>query len=96
MKKFGWLVMPSTWWENSPVIIQEAMAAGTPMVVSNIGGMLEKTEGWGIPFQVGNPFDLANTLTQLDGNASAYSQAVEAMPLPFSAELFFNEWKALL
>jgi glycosyltransferase involved in cell wall biosynthesis len=36
------LVVPSLWYENSPVIIQEAFAAGVPVVASDLGGMAEK------------------------------------------------------
>ncbi|MEO1293604.1 MAG: glycosyltransferase, partial [Pseudomonadota bacterium] len=30
MSTAGWILMPSVWWENSPVIIQEALAAQVP------------------------------------------------------------------
>lgn len=66
MKSFGWVIVPSIWWENSPVVIQEARRAGTPLVVSNIGGMAEKVvEGRdGIHFRAGNVTDLARALQQ--------------------------------
>jgi len=35
------LVMPSLWLENSPVVIQEAFAAGVPVIASGQGGMAE-------------------------------------------------------
>lgn len=35
------LVVPSIWYENSPLVIQEAFAANTPVVASNIGGIPE-------------------------------------------------------
>lgn len=37
-----WVVVPSIWWENSPMVIQEAMVHGRPLLVSDIGGMREK------------------------------------------------------
>lgn len=37
-----WVVVPSIWWENSPMVIQEAFAAGRPVIASDIGGMAEK------------------------------------------------------
>ena len=37
-----WVVIPSIWWENSPMVIQEAFALGRPLVGSDIGGMAEK------------------------------------------------------
>ncbi|MBB4187607.1 glycosyltransferase family 4 protein [Sinorhizobium terangae] len=34
-------IVPSIWWENAPLVIQEAQALGRPVIVSNIGGMAE-------------------------------------------------------
>ncbi len=34
-------VVPSIWWENAPLVIQEAQAQGRPVIASNIGGMAE-------------------------------------------------------
>lgn len=42
MAGVDWVVVPSIWWENSPMVIQEAHISGRPLVVSNIGGMNEK------------------------------------------------------
>jgi glycosyltransferase involved in cell wall biosynthesis len=56
--------VPSVWWENSPVVIQEARRAGTPLIVSDIGGMAEKTEPGvdGLHFRRGSPVDLARAM----------------------------------
>ena len=35
------LVLPSVWWENSPLTVLEALAAGVPVVASAIGGLPE-------------------------------------------------------
>ena len=42
MANVDWILMPSIWWENSPMIIQEAFRVGRPVVCSDIGGMEEK------------------------------------------------------
>jgi glycosyltransferase involved in cell wall biosynthesis len=44
MSACDWIVVPSIWWENSPVVIQEARLAARPLIVSNIGGMAEKVD----------------------------------------------------
>jgi glycosyltransferase involved in cell wall biosynthesis len=35
------LVLPSLWWENSPLAVLEALAAGIPVVASRTGGVPE-------------------------------------------------------
>lgn len=42
MAGVDWVVVPSIWWENSPMVIQEAFSCGRPLLVSDIGGMKEK------------------------------------------------------
>jgi glycosyltransferase involved in cell wall biosynthesis len=64
MRSVGWAVVPSIWWENSPVVIQEARRAGTPLIVADIGGMAEKVEAGvdGLHFKRASPVDLARAL----------------------------------
>ncbi|QDU66695.1 glycosyltransferase [Engelhardtia mirabilis] len=58
------LVVPSVWYENSPLIILEALATRTPLMVSNLGGMAElvEPEVTGFRFEVGDPRDLGHRL----------------------------------
>lgn len=42
MAEVDWVVMGSRWPENSPVVIQEALACGRPLLVPGFGGMAEK------------------------------------------------------
>jgi glycosyltransferase involved in cell wall biosynthesis len=42
MANIDWVCIPSIWWENSPMIIQEAFSMGRPVICSDIGGMAEK------------------------------------------------------
>ena len=44
MANVDWVVVPSIWWENSPMVIQEALVCGRPLLVSNLGGMAEKVK----------------------------------------------------
>lgn len=66
MGSVGWAIMPSIWWENSPVVIQEARRAGTPLIVSDIGGMAEKVAAGidGMHFKRGSPVDLARAMAE--------------------------------
>jgi len=38
------VVVPSLWYENSPVVIQEARAARVPVIASGHGAMAEKCD----------------------------------------------------
>ena len=64
MKLVDWVVVPSIWWENSPLVIQEAFGHRRPVICSNIGGMAEKVEDGvtGCHFSVGDPQSLAETI----------------------------------
>jgi len=66
MANVDWVVVPSIWWENSPLVIQEAFLHGRPVICSNIGGMAEKvTDGVnGLHFRARDPQSLARTLRQ--------------------------------
>jgi glycosyltransferase involved in cell wall biosynthesis len=59
-----WVVVPSIWWENSPLVIQEAMMHRRPVICSDIGGMAEKIrDGFnGLHFRVGDPYSLADAI----------------------------------
>ncbi|WP_419727953.1 glycosyltransferase family 4 protein [Lichenicola sp.] len=67
MQRIDAMILPSTWWENSPVVIQEAFTNGKPVICSNIGGMAEKvTDGVnGLHFEVSRPAALAEILADL-------------------------------
>jgi glycosyltransferase involved in cell wall biosynthesis len=64
MAETDWVIVPSIWWENSPLVISEAFMNGRPVICSDIGGMAEKvTDGVnGIHFIRGDHEDLANVL----------------------------------
>ena len=42
MHDVDWVVLPSRWWENSPLVVQEAFMHGRPVICSGIGGLAEK------------------------------------------------------
>ena len=70
MENVDWVFVPSRWWENSPLVIQEAFMHGRPVICSNIGGMAEKVSDGvdGLHFRVGDPEDLARVITQAAGS----------------------------
>jgi glycosyltransferase involved in cell wall biosynthesis len=64
MENIDWVVVPSIWWENSPLVIQEAFGHGRPVLCSDIGGMAEKVthDVNGLHFRAGDPDSLAMTM----------------------------------
>jgi glycosyltransferase involved in cell wall biosynthesis len=65
--KIDVLVVPSTWYENAPLVIYSALAAGIPVVAANLGGMagIVRHEENGMLFRPGDPEDLARQLERL-------------------------------
>ncbi|MGQ9765883.1 MAG: glycosyltransferase family 4 protein [Anaerolineae bacterium] len=67
LRQLDCLVVPSVWYENSPLVIQEAYAVGLPVVASRLGALAEKVEDGvtGRLFAPGDSADLARVLGEL-------------------------------
>ena len=89
------LVVPSVWWENSPLVIQEAQAAALPVIASDIGGMAElvRHDRDGLLFSVGDPEALAEALRRLVEEDGLLRRLSAAAPLPqaMADDLRFHE-----
>ncbi|MGK7899284.1 MAG: glycosyltransferase family 4 protein [Xenococcus sp. (in: cyanobacteria)] len=61
-----WVIVPSVWWENSPLVIQEVFMHKRPIICSDIGGMAEKVDNnvTGLHFKVRNQISLAKKMKQ--------------------------------
>ncbi len=64
MGECDYVVIPSKWWENSPVVIQEAYSVGVPVICTGIGGMAEKVRDGvtGLHFRLGDAADLLRAM----------------------------------
>lgn len=62
------LVVPSIWYENTPLVIYSAQAAGCPVIASNLGGMAEviEHEKNGLLFEAGDVAGLASEIERLE------------------------------
>ena len=81
MAGVDWVVVPSTWWENSPMVIQEAFLCGRPLLVSDIGGMAEKVRHGvdGLHVSAGSPLSWGRALldaARADGKWDALREGV--------------------
>jgi glycosyltransferase involved in cell wall biosynthesis len=76
MSEIDWVVVPSIWWENSPLVIQEAFHFGRPVICSDIGGMAEKVtdEVNGLHFRAGDSASLAATMQQAAGTPGLWDR----------------------
>ncbi len=61
------LIVPSLWYENSPLVVQEAYGLGVPVVASRLGALPEKVHDGetGLLFNPGDSLDLARLLQWL-------------------------------
>ncbi len=81
MRGMDAVLVPSIWWENSPVVIQEAFRNNRPVICSDIGGMAEKVRDGvdGLHFPVGSGLELSYLLLRLQGNRSVLARVRETM-----------------
>jgi glycosyltransferase involved in cell wall biosynthesis len=82
MRDVDWVVLPSRWWENSPLVIQEAFMHGRPVICSGIGGLAEKVENEvnGLHFAVGDPDSLAATIERAVTEPGLWKRLQEGIP----------------
>jgi glycosyltransferase involved in cell wall biosynthesis len=88
MAEIDWVVVPSLWWENSPLVIQEAFQYGKPVICSGIGAMKEKvTDGVnGLHFRRGDPESLAATIRRAAASPELWQRLRSGIPAVRSIE----------
>jgi glycosyltransferase involved in cell wall biosynthesis len=81
MQSMHAVLVPSVWWENSPVVIQEALRNRRPVICSDIGGMAEKVRNGvdGFHFPVGSAMALTGLLRQLADNRARLPELAARM-----------------
>ncbi|MCV0425184.1 MAG: glycosyltransferase family 4 protein [Roseibium sp.] len=86
MRQVDWVMMPSVWWENSPVIIQEAFFHGRPLICSGIGGMAEKVRDNvdGLHVLAGSPEDLSAKMVEVLETPSIWTRLHSGIQQPKS------------
>jgi glycosyltransferase involved in cell wall biosynthesis len=82
MREIDWVVVSSRWWENSPLVIQEAFMQRRPVICSGIGGMAEKvTQNVnGLHFIVGNADSLAAVIERAASEEGLWERLREGIP----------------
>lgn len=89
------LVVPSLWYENSPLTIHEAFLAGVPVIASDVGGMAEfvEHERNGLHFRVGDAASLEGALRRILSDPGLLDQLRAGMPEFKSASSDAEDWE---
>ena len=76
LKKCKALILPSNWYEGFPMTILEAFSAGTPVIASYLGAMMEVVQDKvnGLHFEAGNANDLIYKIRLLESNTPLAKQ----------------------
>ena len=88
MEAVDWVVIPSIWWENSPLVIQEAFMHKRPVICGNIGGMAEKVSDGvdGLHFRGNDPRDLASKMLSAANTPGLWEKLRNGIEPVFSIE----------
>ncbi|MCC7275261.1 MAG: glycosyltransferase [Alphaproteobacteria bacterium] len=64
LAEVDWVVVPSIWWENAPLVVEEAFHHRRPVICSAIGGLAERVRDGvdGLHFRPGDPVALADVM----------------------------------
>lgn len=84
MQAVDWVAVPSVWWENDPLVIQEAFLNRRPVLCSGIGGMAERVEQerTGLHVPVGDIDAWADALERVSSDAELAPRLAASLPAP--------------
>jgi glycosyltransferase involved in cell wall biosynthesis len=97
MRSVDWVVVPSIWWENAPLVIQEAFAHRRPVICSDIGGMAERVADGvtGLHFRFRDPYSLADTIRRAIDSPELWEQLRGNIADPHSLEAHLDTISAI-
>ena len=97
LRRNGWLIVPSIWWENWPTVIQEAFAAGRPVICSDIGGMAEKVKHGvsGMHFRGNNAAHLSARIEECATAPELWKRLCAGVPKPPTIDQTVDEMLGL-
>jgi glycosyltransferase involved in cell wall biosynthesis len=96
LRQIDVVVVPSMWYENSPLTIQEAFLAGVPVITANRGGMKEWVDkGGGLLFDTNDAESLAAVLKSIIDDPSQLESLRQTIPQVPSAADVYPVWEQL-
>jgi len=89
MGSTDWLIAPSKWWENSPMVILEAKKNGLPVICSDIGGMAEKVDHGvtGLHFKTGSSASLSAQIEKVVNSPQLQTEFARTIVNTYQPEL---------
>jgi glycosyltransferase involved in cell wall biosynthesis len=91
------LVVPSIWYENTPLVIYSAQAAGCPVIASNLGGMSEVVEHEknGLLFKAGDVAALSNAIERVAIDRTLLKQLADNAIKPKTISEYVTELQGI-
>ncbi|MDD1711071.1 MAG: glycosyltransferase family 4 protein [Methanoregulaceae archaeon] len=82
------VVIPSLWWENSPLVLLTALACGVPAIVSDLGGLTEYVQNDlnGYAFKAGDVNALAAVIRKIASSPSTLQELRARLTYPARIE----------
>lgn len=68
------IVIQSSHWEGFGLAVVEGMASGKPVVASDVEGLSEIVNGYGLLFEKGNEYDLSKQIMSLVSSSELYNE----------------------
>ena len=83
-----WIVFPSEWWENAPLVINEAFQHWRPVICSALGGSLELVQNGinGLHFPVGDAAALATVMRRAIEEPGLWQCLVDGITAPVAID----------
>jgi glycosyltransferase involved in cell wall biosynthesis len=84
MAGVDWVLVPSVWWENAPLVIQEAFRHRRPVICSDVGGMAEMVRDGidGLHAPLGDPAGLAEVMRRAASEPGLWRRLVRGITPP--------------
>jgi len=91
------LVVPSLWFEGSPLVIQAAYATRIPILASRVGSLIEKVDDGvsGFLFELGDRADLRSKMLSLLNNREVVEEMAKRLPEPKAIAYHAQELETL-
>lgn len=88
-----WIVLPSLWFENAPLVLLEARRAGRPVICTGLGGMRELVRDGidGVLVARGDPAALAETMIELAEDRARWERMASSACQPPDPEEFARQ-----